>query len=183
MDIKIILGWSIAVLAITGWIILIRLRNKNRLNEILKPLLVFAQENNSEISFFDYWDKTLIGVDNHEINRLFFIRNTPCNVIREKITLSEVSECKILKTERKVKYYKELVNVIDRIELIFSFNNHRPELSLEFYNTDYDQLTLSGELQLAEKWAGTLKTIINLNQESKTKAKKKELIKPVIARS
>jgi hypothetical protein len=82
-----------------------------------------------------------------------------------------------------VKYNKELVNVIDRIELIFSFNNHRPELSLEFYNTDYDQLTLSGELQLAEKWAGTLKTIINLNQESKTKAKKKELIKPVIARS
>jgi hypothetical protein len=66
--------------------------------------------------------------------------------------------------------------------LIFSFYNHKPEVSLEFYNTDYDQLTLSGELQLAQKWTGMIKSIVNTNREWKDKEKEKELVNPVIVK-
>jgi hypothetical protein len=165
MNLNIILGWSIAALAIVGLIVFIRLKNKNLDKKNLAPLLLFARENNSEISYYDTWDKTLIGADYKEVNRLFFIRNIPGREIREKINLSEVSECRIFKTERKVKNDKEFLNVIDRIEVILSFNNHKPEVSLEFYNNDYDQLTLSGELQFAQKWTEMIKSIVNPNRE------------------
>ncbi|MBN2603436.1 MAG: hypothetical protein JXA91_04830 [Candidatus Thermoplasmatota archaeon] len=167
MNSNIALGWSIAALAILGLIVFIRSRNKNRDKKILAPLLSFARENNSEISYFDTWDKTLIGLGDKENNSLFFIRNIPEREIREKINLSEVSECRMLKTERKVKYGKETVIVTDRIVLAFSFYKHKPEVCLEFYNSDYDELTLCDELQLALKWTGMIKSIANTNREWK----------------
>lgn len=182
MDFNIILGWSITLLAIAGLIVFIRVRNKNRDKRTLAVLQTFARENNSEISYYDTWDKTLIGIDNKEINRLFFIRNIPDREIRELINISEVADCRMSKTERKVKYDKETVNVIDRIELIFSFYNQKPEIALEFYNTDYDQLTLSGELQLAQKWTGIIKSIVSANQEWRTREQGKELVNPFIVK-
>ncbi|MBN1119215.1 MAG: hypothetical protein JXA77_18540 [Bacteroidales bacterium] len=138
---------------------------KNKKKRKVEPLIKFANENNSEISDYDTWDKTLIGIDNNETNSLFFIRKLPEKEIREVINLSEISGCRISKTERKVKYEGESVNVTDRIELFFSFYNRKPELSLEFYNSEYDQFTLSGELQLAQKWLDILNTRISANLE------------------
>jgi len=183
MNFNIIIGWSIVALAITGLIVFIRLRKKGSERKNIEPLLLYAKENNAEISNFDAWDKTLIGIDNKEINTLFFIRNIPGNETRVKITLSEVSGCRIFNTERKMKYNDTTVSLIDRIELIFSFNNHREELSLEFYNSNYDHLTLTGELQLAQKWTGNLKTIINANKELNATEKEKEIINQVIVKS
>lgn len=155
------MGWSIAVLTIAGLIVLIRLRKKSRDQKNLEPLLSFAREYNTEISDYDTWNRTLIGLDNKETKSLFFIRNIPGRIIREKINLSEVSDCRMYKTERKVKYHNEFVNVVDRIEVNISFYNHQPGTIIEFYNADYDQLTLSGELQLAQKWSGMIKDNLN----------------------
>lgn len=182
MNLNIILGWSIAALAMAGLIVYTSLRNKNREKKSLEPLLSFAKENNSEISYYDTWEKTLIGIDNKEINSLFFIRNIPDREIREKIILSKVSECSMFKTERKVTYDKKTVNVIDRIELIFSFYNHTPELSLEFYNTDYDQLTISVELQLAQKWMGMIKSKIIDYRDLRAKELEHQKVSPISSR-
>ena len=180
MNLNIIIGWSMVALVIVGVIVFIKLRNKNRERKKLEPLLSFAKENNTEISHFDSWDKTLIGVDNKESESIYFIRNIPGNLIREKIILSEVSGCKMLITERKVKYNKEAVKVIDRIDLIFSFCNHRPELKLEFYNTEYDKLTITAELQLAQKWIDILKTKIKVKKEFNVNEMKKDVSKSAI---
>lgn len=155
--------WSITVLAVAGLIVYIRVRNNNRDKKNLAPLRSFARENNSEISQSDSWENVLIGIDGKEINKLFFIRKKPGNGIRELINLSEVSSCRMYKSERKLRENKEIVNVIDRIELIFTFYNHKPELSLELYNNDYDHLTLMGELQLAQKWTDIIKSVIGSN--------------------
>jgi hypothetical protein len=153
------LGWSITILAITGLIVLIRLRKKRKEQKILAPLHAYAAENNTEIGSYDWWDKTLIGIDKNEPGTLFFIRNIPGRNIREQIQLSEVSNCRLYKTERRVKFNKEIVNVMDQIEVVFSFFNKR-DVSLEFYNADYDLLTLSGELQMAQKWSGMINDIV-----------------------
>ena len=96
--------------------------------------------------------------------------------IREHINLTEVSDCRMFKTERSVIYNKETVIVVDRIELKISFYKHKPEVRLEFYNADYDQLTLSGELQLAQKWNDTIKGIISTTQDRRALEHKKGLV-------
>jgi len=56
--------------------------------------------------------------------------------------------------------------VVDKLELSFyPVEKGKPEISIEFYNDEYDSLTLSGELQLAEKWEKLL------NEQLKTPKK------------
>lgn len=164
MELNTILGWSITLLIVTGLIVILRFKNLKMKKQTLSVLQAFAKENNSEISTYDTWDKTLIGIDDKEENKLFFIRSIPENEIRKVIILSDVLECKIAKTARNVSFKKETVHVIDKIELVLSLGNKKPNVSLEFYNTDYDHLTLSGELQLAEKWLEIVKKSILKNQ-------------------
>jgi hypothetical protein len=176
MNFNFILGWSIAALIIVSLIVITRLKNKSRDQKKLKPLLEYAAGYNSVITQYDIWDKTLIGLDNNMIKRLFFIRKIPDREIRETIILSEVSECRMYKTNRKVKYKSGFTEVIDRIDVILYLYNHRQEVCLEFFNTDYDNLTLTGELQIAQKWTEIIKNIINATQDLKPGGKEKELV-------
>ena len=121
-------------------------------------------------------------MDNKESKSLFFIRNLPGRTIREKINLSEVSDCRMYKTERRVKYHKEFVNVMDYIEVVLSLNNQQQAVKLEFYNAEYDQLTLTGELQLAQKWTDLIKSIIKTGQLKKDKKLQKELVDPELSK-
>lgn len=176
MNFNLILGWSIGALIIVSLIVITRLKNKSRDQKKLNPLLEYAAENNSVITEYDAWGKTLIGLDNNKIKRLFFIRNIPDREIRETIILSEISECRMYKTNRKVKYKSGFTEVTDRIDVILYFYNHRQEVCLEFYNTDYDNLTLTGELQIAQKWTEIINKIIITKQELKTRGQEKELV-------
>ncbi|MFH0757475.1 MAG: hypothetical protein V2B15_09325 [Bacteroidota bacterium] len=181
MDFNIIIGWSVTLLTIAGLVVLFTLRKKNRNKRTLAPLLAFARENNATISHFDTWDKTLIGIDHGEKSKLFFIRCTPGREIRQLIDVSSVSACRMTKNERKVKIDKESVNVIELIELVFSFYNHEPDLALEFYNNDYDLLTLTGELQLAQKWTGLIRDIVN-TKKGRAKERGKAQVTPPLVR-
>ena len=50
------------------------------------------------------------------------------------------------------------IKAFDRIDLVFSNKDKsKADVVVEFYNANTDRLTLSGELQLAEKWC----TLIN----------------------
>lgn len=168
-----IVTWLIIILTTTSFIVFFWIRSRNKEKITSSALLNFAKENNCTISSYDHWDKILIGIDNQEINKLFFIRTIPDKEHRAAINLSEVMSCRLVKTERTVRYDKEKVNVIDKIELVFSFvDTHKPDVALEFYNTDYNQLTLSGELQLAQKWSGIVKSVLVTNQNWEKEANK-----------
>lgn len=63
--------------------------------------------------------------------------------------------------------------MINKISLVLSyFNSYKPDLSLEFYNNEYDQLTIWNELELAKKWEGIIKNVISTNQSGKMEIKK-----------
>jgi len=180
MDLNNILGWSITILAIAGLVVYIRIRSRNRKKRAFSVLESFARERNCTIATYDHWDKTLIGIDKKATNKLFFIRSLPAKEIRMSLDLSEIIDCRMVITERKIKFKKDTVNVIDRIEVVFSPYNQKPDIVLEFYNTDYDHLTLSGELQLAQKWTGMLKSIIYANHSRNVIDKKKIQVSPSI---
>lgn len=169
MDLSTILGWSITTLIIAGLIVFLRIKKLKKKKQVLSVLQAFAKENNSEISTYDTWDKTLIGIDDKEESKLFFIRSIPENEIRQVIVLSDVLDCKIAKTSRNMNFKGETAHVIDKIELVLSFSNKKPNIFLEFYNTDYDHLTLAGELQLADKWLELIKKSIAKKQKKTTK--------------
>jgi hypothetical protein len=74
MDSNIILTWSIVILTIISLVVFFQIRNKNKERKIVSVLHNFAKEYNSKISEYDHWDNSLIGIDNNEVDKLFFIR-------------------------------------------------------------------------------------------------------------
>lgn len=178
MDSTIIISWTITLLILVGLIVFIELRSKNKGKRTLSVLQTFAKENNSSISIYDTWNKTFIGLDK-DSQKLFFIRSTPDREIRQVINVLEITDCKMLKTARKVSSDKETLNVIDRIEVVLSLNDRKPDIALEFYNCDYNWLTLTGELELAIKWVEIIKSMIANNNEVKA-GRGKKLSTPLI---
>lgn len=176
------MNWKLILIAIAGLIVYLWLRNRKRIDRTLAPLKEFAAECDAEIADYDAWENTIVGIGNKEPNTLFFIRSTPNGVYREKISLTEVSQCRMSKMEHRVTYKKEYVNVIEQITLDFSFKDHRPELLLEFYNSDYNNLTLTGELQLAKKWARVVSDQVMVRKEKKLKTLEKKIQKVPIPR-
>lgn len=166
-------GWSMALSVIAGLVVLVIFRNKSKERKALAPLRAFAAENETRIAECDWWDKTVIGIGAGEPKALFFIRMQPDRVIREKIDLMDVSDCRMYKRARQVSYKKENISVVDRIELLLSFYDRRPGLTLEFYNNDYDSLTLTGELQQAQKWTALVKSVIKAQGKRKVLSREK----------
>jgi hypothetical protein len=171
MEQSIMINLSLTIFAILSVVAIIRIVNKNKEKRTKSALNFFANENNSKISNYDNWNKTLIGIDDIENFLLFFIRSASGIETRQIIRLSEVKDCRILKTSRNEKYHDESVNVTDQIQLVFSFHNkQKQDVSLEFYNTEYDRLNLTGELQLAEKWMNFVRSILSKNPQWKKEA-------------
>lgn len=164
--------WVTVILTLIALAIHFYYRNKLRSENQLAVLKSFAEENDSTITQHDSWDQTHIGIDDRENMKLFFIRGTAINDTREVVDLNEVERCHLKKEVRSVIQHKEKILVIDKIELILSFRDmKKPPAKLEFYNNDYDSLTLSGELQMAEKWEKTINDTIS-NSRKKDPADK-----------
>jgi len=166
-----ILVWSISIVAILLFAGYIYIRNRRREKKTNSVLNDFARENNSAITSSDHWHSTLIGIDQVENNKLFFIRNANNESIREIINLSEVMACRLNRVERTVTYEKQKALVIERIELVFTFiDTRKPEVALEFYNNDYDSLTITDELLLSKKWLGIINNVVLSNKNRKKEA-------------
>ena len=160
MDLKSVIILAIILFLTFLLIKIFSIKSRNKEQKILAKLIGFAQENESTITKYNHWSNTLIGIDESSLKKVFFIRKNSHNEFRKVIDLSEVQKCRVVNVTRTVGEGKNKQSVIDKIELRFTFNNkNTPEIALEFYNSDFDSLTLSGELQLAENWL----QIINKN--------------------
>jgi len=146
-----IVGIILLLAIVLPIIFLVSKKSKNG-KQFSSELFDFASKNNGTISEHELWNNTALGLDK-ETHQLYFIKNAANNKIKHKINLLEIQKCRIVNTSRNIKYKGENHKVIDRLELAFtSRDKSKPEILLEFYNTDYDSATLSGELQLIEKW-------------------------------
>jgi hypothetical protein len=142
-------------------IILVISKNKNSKKQILQTLFSLAEKNNSKISEHDIWNNTLIGIDK-DAHKLFYVRNMGGNGISEAIDLSEIQKGRVVNSNRIVTSKESSNNVTDKIALVLTLNDSKkPDIELEFYNTNRDNLFLNGELQLTEKWAEIVNTNIS----------------------
>jgi len=157
----------IATLVLLIIIVIIAIVNKviklKKKNNIIKEFMNLANGKGCIISKFDFWNNTKIGFD-MENGILFFIRNLKNHENKFVINLQDVLKCYINKVTRTVDFNRTKQLVTDRIELVFTFiDKNKPNVCLEFYNTDYDNLNLTGELQLAEKWEQIANSFMNIH--------------------
>ncbi len=118
----------------------------------LQQLANLAEQSHCKISKHESFSKLHIGLDT-ATNYLFFIKMGDSEATKQTINLSDFASCNTIKTSRSTNNGNGNTTIIDKLELCFyPKNNSNKPLFLEFYNSTYDPLTLSGELQFVEKW-------------------------------
>jgi hypothetical protein len=142
-------------------IILVAARNSKRKkqNTFLNPLNSLAEGANCKISQYDIWNDSVIGIDNTR-NFVFAIRKTIDNETSVTINLAEVFRCRIAEVSRTTGPKEGNFIAFDRIDLVFMCKDKsKADIVVEFYNANTDRLTLTGELQLAQKWCMLINNI------------------------
>jgi hypothetical protein len=132
--------------AVTGYS-----RKKKKKNLFCK-LTEMAQTDNSSITQHEFCGDFVIGLD-ETANQLFFFKKRETTEIAVKINLKDFRKCSKFCSKREIGSKKEHYDVIDKLELCFYPKDRTiPNVLIEIYNDEHDSLTLSGELQLIEKW-------------------------------
>ena len=132
--------------------VIINGNKKKKTKQFLQPLNDLAEKENCKVSTYDIWNNSVIGIDD-ATNRVFVIRKINDSEISQKINLAEIFRCKVVEVSRTSGPKEGNIKAFDRIDLVFSNKDKsKADVIVEFYNANTDRLTLTGELQLAEKW-------------------------------
>jgi hypothetical protein len=132
--------------------IIANINSKKKSKKLLQPLFDLAKEHHCNITQQSHWNNSTIGIDEAK-GAIFFVRKAGEVEISRYILLADCQSCKLMNKSRNVKTNEGNYLAIDKLGLIFTGNDKsKEEITLEFYNADYDSLSLKGELQMAEKW-------------------------------
>ncbi|MBV6474386.1 MAG: hypothetical protein JPMHGGIA_02692 [Saprospiraceae bacterium] len=147
---------------------LMSINSRKKEKKLIQGLSDIANRNNCKISRHELWNNSIIGIDD-TVLMIFFTRKSKDNETSQQINLTEIQKCRVINSSRTVSNKEGNFKVVEKLELAFSFQDKsKSEVVLEFYNADYDSLTLMGELQLVEKWC----KIFNDKISEMTKQKK-----------
>lgn len=153
MDFKAII--TLSTIIIIGFILyaIYNVSKKKKEANFLKRLIAFAEQNNCKIADHVRWNNSILGID-RERGHLFFIRKAGDKEILQQINLADIRMCRVNQVARTVKQQEGIRTVVDQIELIFNnIDKNKPDDIIEFYNTAYDKLFLSGEPEIADNWS------------------------------
>jgi hypothetical protein len=120
----------------------------------LKLLNDLAKNSNSKVGEFDNWMNTAIGL-NEAKNELYFVKQTKEKNTEISIKINQITKCKLQKQTKTIDNLDKKLVFINQVTLVVGQHN-LTETNLEFYNSSTDNLSLSMELQLAEKWNKTI---------------------------
>ena len=132
--------------------VIINSNKKKRAKQYLLPLNELAENKDCTISLYDIWSDSVIGIDETK-NIVFTIRKTKEKETNLAVNLAEIFRCRVAEVSRTSGPKEGNIKAFDRIDLVFaSKDKSKADVVVEFYNANTDRLTLTGELQLAEKW-------------------------------
>jgi len=125
----------------------------------LSALLAFSEKNGLRLSVKEAWNDCAIGIDDAS-RKLVYVKNAEEDHREVLIDLKDIARCSINNASREVKTSAGAQRIIEQIELQFFNKKSETPASVEFYDGK-KQMQLSGELQLAEKWAALVKNCLN----------------------
>jgi hypothetical protein len=127
-----------------------------------------AESEDCTISQHEFCSDFVIGLDGMA-NHLFFYKKVENLEFTKSVNLRKFKSCNLISTNRNITDKKKKLYVVDKLELSFyPVEKGTPEISIELYNDEYDRLTLTGELQVAEKWKKLLNERYKMSQKPKT---------------
>ena len=142
-----ITGLIILIIGILPFLIM-AISKSNRKKKLLQSLNKLAQQQNTTIAEYDIWSNSIIGISTNK-HFIFAIRHVNNEVKTYQVNLLETINCRVINEGRSVSSFI----VTDKIEIAFTAKEkQKAEIIIELYNNEYDCLTISHELQLAEKW-------------------------------
>lgn len=148
---SLIIGLLFAV-AIGVPFLFLRRTIRKRDGQMRGKLTAMAAQSGSEISQFDLLKDIGVGMDDKQL-MLFFIHDNEHLSSEQEIDLKNVRKCTVEKMTRDTLNNGIHQSTIEKVSLVFSLKSkEKSPVVLELFNTDYDSLTLAGELQLAQKW-------------------------------
>jgi hypothetical protein len=149
----VIIGLVLIAIYMVPAVILARLGLKSK-KRLIKELIELAEQSNCHLSEHNYWNNTAIGIDQEHPN-LFYINKTTNNERTIRINLSEVQTCQIVRKSKNPGKKSHSSSAIEKLGLVFTFiEKNKPDLFLEFFNTDFDDSISNEYLEQAEKWSG-----------------------------
>ncbi len=152
MDLGTILITLVFIAIVTVPFVLTGYSKKRKKDSLFRRLTEMAENEECTITQHEFCADFIIGLD-RMADRLFFYKKSENLEIAKSINLQEFKSCRLINSNRTLGEKKSSYNVIDKLQLCFyPHDKNKSEVSVEVYNDEYDSLTLSGELQLAEKW-------------------------------
>jgi hypothetical protein len=149
----------LGLLAIISPIILFNISRKRRAHKIFADIQAQATKNNGKITDYEYWNNYAIGIDSLS-GMVYYWTKIKKNEPVKEINLSQVINFRLTNV-RDADFSDNETLVLE-----FIFADKTTNRNVEFYNSDYDGLTMHNEYQLAEKW---LKTIEKCRETLKKK--------------
>jgi hypothetical protein len=170
MDLGTIVITLVFIAIVTVPFVLTGYSKKRKKKNLFHRLTEMAENEGCAITQHEFCGDFLIGLD-EVADRLFFFKKSENHEIVQSVNLMEYKSCRLVNSNRTVGDKKTSYSVIDKLELCFYPNDKsKPDILVELYNDEYDSLTLSGELQLAEKWEKLLNERMKTSKKSKADA-------------
>jgi hypothetical protein len=181
MDLGTIIIALVFIAIVTVPFVLTGYSKKRKKKNLYRRLTEMAKNEDCTITQHEFCGDFVIGLDT-TADHLFFCKKVENLEIAKSADLRKFKSCRVLNSNRTIGNKKEKYYVVDKLELIlYPAEKDAPELSVELYNDEYDSLTLTGELQLAEKWGKLLNERLKTPQKQKAAPEKQKPRKPVAA--
>lgn len=117
-------------------------KKKEKQQLLVKQLKAHAISSGCNITDYDLWHNTVIGLDGNA-NCLFFLRKGKNGEILKQVHLAGISRCYISGDDN---------GTIEKLELVLVHKSSREaDTVLEFYNTEW-LMQINTELELVRKW-------------------------------
>jgi hypothetical protein len=130
---------------------------KSRTSRMEKLHLQEAAKYNLNLKETENWADCFIGIDPDQ-NTVLFIKTTSNENHTTVIKLKDVKHCNVIKKVKPIKTKNKTENLLEKVALEFIyFGNNRPNVTLEFYDSDGDYRE-DYEIKRAEKWSALIYT-------------------------
>ncbi len=131
-------------------ILYVQRKQKSRTAKLLSDFLRLGESRQLRVTKHELWNDCYgIGLDEGQ-KKLFYVSTRNSNEQQLLVNLLDLKKSTVASVRREVNGSK----IIDQVGLRLTPREGK-ELYLEFYNKE-ENLNMSGELQLAEKWNGLI---------------------------
>ncbi len=152
---SIVMGVIILALCVVP-IVIFSIISKKKKSKRLQDFKNSAFAQNCNITKHEILGNIILGIDEVS-NSIFFTKRVKETISSQLVNLSEFQSCKVINLGRVA----NSSTIVEKLELNFyPKNKNNSQQVLVFYDSDVDGMSLTGELQLIEKWEGIVNSRI-----------------------